>query len=293
MVVGYIKRKGVYIMLLFDYGDISIPTKLTEVETNNEASKFVEDKYSELVKYAYSIGITDKAIDLINDVYISLRNSEADGNGYNMNHLQNKLISVEEFVKSRIKKYAQSKRYSSNVVESASYSVSAKMTVKERQLGIDGKPLQDKHGNEIYESKTVTRRTKVVCAVYAATASEKDDENTRAENSINYKYANAVSENDTVELEKIEDALSIDSNIDICIDIASKYDVNIINMLKNIDVIAEMAGKMKMKKEEAIDGLSKIRMIADINDEFKSALEDILTYSVRCSKDFERIIALR
>jgi len=77
---------------------------------NTDASEYVEMNRAELVRYAGRF--TDKNEDLINDVYLSLRNSEISGKFHDCG-----INTVEQFVKGRIKQFAMNRRYARFSVE--------------------------------------------------------------------------------------------------------------------------------------------------------------------------------
>lgn len=96
-------------------------TNFLEPEINREASQFVVDNYEALKKdviIKFRIP-QEKSEDLLNDVYISLVETENEGNGFNMNR-SNKgdCIMVSQFVYGRIKGYSENIRYRTDVVES-------------------------------------------------------------------------------------------------------------------------------------------------------------------------------
>lgn len=80
---------------------------------NFEASEFIADHYQNLVDYAIKVLGSDQfAVDLVNDVYISVRNSENNGEGHNPDgsrYVED--YSVSQWVKSRICRYAMNQKY--------------------------------------------------------------------------------------------------------------------------------------------------------------------------------------
>lgn len=94
---------------------------------NKVATEFVEENYDQLVKVAGYMGVDpEKVHDIVHDVYVSLRNSEDNGEGYDET-CGNKdgCISVSEFVYGRMKKYAMNKKYKSNSFSSTEVSASS------------------------------------------------------------------------------------------------------------------------------------------------------------------------
>jgi len=88
--------------------------KFLEPEVNKEASNFIMDKYSEIIRQTSKMGVhRDKVEDLVHDVLVSIIEAEEEGKGYD----SSKGILVSEFVYGRIKKYSKNKRYSVRYVE--------------------------------------------------------------------------------------------------------------------------------------------------------------------------------
>ena len=80
--------------------DLGLKVKLVEPQINREASNYIMEHYRDVVKIIRSTGgvDTDKIEDLIQDVYISIIESEEDGNGFDMNYGTHGLMNVEQFV---------------------------------------------------------------------------------------------------------------------------------------------------------------------------------------------------
>ena len=277
-------------MIIKDISPIKVSTRLVEPEVNRSATEWLMKNYDNMVKRVKGKGIIDKAEDLINDVYLSLYQAESNGEGFNINYGNGKPMAVETFVIGRIDRYAMAKEYKSSVVEKVSYTMNTQDVVMEEKLEIDGTPIRDSRGNIAYNKKTVCRKTKIEYVAYAAVPVDSSDEMS-ADTSISYKYTNAVSESATRELENIDDAMSVESSIAICVDIADKYSVDIMNIFKNIDCIAEALKGVRAKKEEAVDVFYMIRRIAEENDEFKNAFVDVMSFSERNKDKFRCIVS--
>lgn len=267
-----------------------VKTTLVEPKVNHTASSWLIENRSMIIKHLATKGIIDKADDLYEDVYISLITAENDGNGYDMNYMQNSMITVEAFVMARVNRYAKSKKYRSDCIDSKSYVMTVKDTVRTPKIGIDGKPIKDDNGRIVYVTEVTSRKTKISCTTYAATPIGTDDEIT-AENSTAFKYSNAVSESAYADIQNVEDTLSLQGSIDLCIDIADKYGVDILGIFKRIDVIGEALASIKAKRDEALEAFRKIGDIAKENDEFRSALEEVLSYSESNKETFKGILA--
>lgn len=83
---------------------------------NFEASEFIEANMCEIHNSILKMGIhPDKVDDLINDVYVSIREDEMDGRGYDYDICG---IDVRQFVFGRLKGYSLNRRYDVRFVES-------------------------------------------------------------------------------------------------------------------------------------------------------------------------------
>lgn len=90
--------------------------KLKVPEINFDASEFIEENINEIRNSILKMGIhPDKVNDLLNDVYVSIRQDELDGHGYDYEICG---IDVRQFVFGRLKGYSLNKRYDVRYVES-------------------------------------------------------------------------------------------------------------------------------------------------------------------------------
>ena len=94
--------------------------------TNTIATDFVVENYDNMVKTAYSMNVApDKVHDIVHDVYMSLRRSEENGDGYDETRGANDgCISVAEFVYGRLKGYAYNTKYSASATYKTEVSAS-------------------------------------------------------------------------------------------------------------------------------------------------------------------------
>lgn len=98
---------------------LEVRAKFLEPVINREASEFIKDNYNEIARNVLKFKVPeDKALDLLNDVYISIVNAENQGNGYDYNKsTEGGIITVEEFIYGRIKGYAKNDRYRTDIAE--------------------------------------------------------------------------------------------------------------------------------------------------------------------------------
>ena len=86
---------------------------MMDIVTNTDFTDFVANNYDKLCREVVKFGIDPEfSVDLVNDVWKSYKIDEAEGNGYDMcKGNRDGVISIEQSVYGRIKRYAQNKRY--------------------------------------------------------------------------------------------------------------------------------------------------------------------------------------
>ena len=243
-------------MIVKPEGEASLPqisSKLFEY-SNTEASSFIVDNYDKLEKAAAGMNISpDKASDLVHDVFISVVKSERSGEGYNPDYLG--VDSVEKFVYGRMKAYSKSPKYKSDVVEMARVSSSS--------------------------------REPVYSYAVAASFDEKNDKDNNEYDSFQLAYMNANIANTT---DEIIDNSSIEEQFEYLLDICSKYDIKVANILKNMDKISSLLNSSKFYRK-GLDILKDLKSSLDYNDEAKEALTNVLELSKRDRDAFELLIS--
>lgn len=271
--------------------DLGLKVKLAEPKINREASNYIMENYKDVVKIIRSAGgvDTDKIEDLIQDVYISIIESEEDGNGFDMNYGTHGLMNVEQFVLGRIKLYAKNAKYKKGVVESYKGKTRETRKVIEEVIDEKGRPVLDSKGNvRTRTRKVVERADKLVTATAASFNEGGDVEDNNDEFQKAYAMAaTADSTDDTAEM------LSMREQIEFCIDICDKYEVNILHVFRNIDLLANLV-KPSTKKRKPEGVFAKIAEIAEYNPDFYSAFNSILRCSAHSNSAkglFESIIA--
>ena len=173
-----------------------------EPEVNTEASTYIENHLSEIQRQVMKMGVhIDQVIPLIHDVWISIRNAELAGNGYDIKHSnENDCITVEEFVYGRIKGYSRNSKYRVDV-------------------------------SEKHHSKDVTKQVEVI------SASAEDTTDLDKLNSFQKAYAMAASHDD---IEDVDAEISLRSNIEFCIDFDQVVGFSMLKFFKNIDTICNV-----------------------------------------------------
>lgn len=86
-----------------------LPNKMKEVNPEDMVgSRYIEENYPQLVRVAETLGAApDKASDLVNDVYLSIKRKELNGEVYD----ERRSGSVEGYIVSTIRKYAKNQKY--------------------------------------------------------------------------------------------------------------------------------------------------------------------------------------
>lgn len=92
---------------------------ILEPVVNTEASEFMAMNQAAIKKQACKMGVhRDMVDDLFSDVYISIREAELRGEGYNIDKSnEDDVITVEEFVYGRIKRYSMNVKYRNDASE--------------------------------------------------------------------------------------------------------------------------------------------------------------------------------
>ena len=260
--------------------NLGICTTLVEPEVNNLASNYIEKNYEKLANFTRAIGIREKCYDLLNDVFISIREAEKEGEGYQMmsyNNNDSDFITVEQFVKGRIKGYSKNVRYRADIVENASSNVYGSKKIEIETI--------DEYGNVVKNYRTIREKTRVLNSSFASSFNEGEDE---LDNSDGYQkaYAMAAEKDDLTEIEEMH---SLRENIDFCIDICNLYDVNIVNIFKNIDDLAEMLGNSG--KKSSYDGIfDNLTRLVKYHDELGQSIRDVIMFSMKNKEQFEKTI---
>ena len=227
---------------------------LIEPPVNREASKYIENNYSTLLKIAMSHGVDrSKAEDLIQDVWLSVYRAESNGDGFDSQYgidldtNTGSIMNVEQYIATRIRLYAMNDKYNSNICDS-------------------------------YSSK----KDSYIVVQASFDEAEKD---TSTDSEFQRAYRNAQTVNTIAD--KTEE-LSLREQIDYCIDICDKYGVNILNLFKNIDMLSTFISDVKNKTKDSI--FSSLNRIAAENDEFETAFISVLRYASIHEPEFSAIM---
>lgn len=178
----------------------SMQVSFLEPVVNREASQYITDNYDEILRQIPKLGVCEeKAVDLLNDVFVSIIEAENEGNGYDINRANDgDCILVSQFVYGRLKRYAMNTRYRTDVVE-----------------------------KKLNKDKTV--KVEVMSSSYSGNDYDTLD-------SFQKAYATAGSFDD---IEAVEDTLSITERIDFCIDFDYVVGMSMLALFKNIESLGQ------------------------------------------------------
>jgi hypothetical protein len=272
---------------------------IIEPDINREASNYLLGHYAELVKkiIASSDGkVKEKSGDLLNDVFISLIDSEDNGEGFDMEYgsyinekgeIECRLMNVEQFVMGRLKLYAKNSRYHSNVIESVSGYIKERRTYLDTVLDANGNDELNKDGTTKQKKKAETRKIPIYLTSHAASFNDGGDI-TDSNDDFQKAFAMASIADST---DDIAEALSIREQIDYCIDICSLHDIKIINIFKNIDKIAAMLGDCSRKKKSAEGVFSELSELVEYHEELGQNIIEILKFAEKNRAVFDEIIS--
>ncbi len=270
---------------------------ILEPVINREASSYIIDNYRNLIGIVRSCDVKEeKANDLLHDVYISIVDAEENGEGFDMEYgsrvnedgeIEANLMSVEQFVIGRIKLYAKNNKYRTDVIEATNGTVNEIHTYYDAEMDEHGHEVLNKDGTPKLVKRVERRKVNILMTANAASFNEGGDV---ADNNDDFQkaFATAAVADST---DDITEMMSLREQIDYCIDICSLHDVNILNVFKNIDALADMLGDYSKKKKTAESVFSKLSELVEYHTELGTNLIEILRYSAKNRSVFEAIIA--
>lgn len=270
---------------------------LKEPEVNREASNYIINNYPTLIGIIKKLEIKDeKAQDLLHDVFISIVQSENNGEGFDMEFgthvasdgtLEVNLMDVSQFVIGRIRLYAKNAKYRTDIVEGIIGSVTQTNVYYDSELDENGQEVLTKEGKVKLKKRVEKQKVAVMMSSSAASFTDGGD---IEENNDEFQKAFAIaSVSDSAE--DIAEIMSIKEQIDYCIDVCSLHDVNLLNIFRNIDALADMLGTYSKKKKSAESVFSKITELIEYHSELADNLMDVFKFSARNRAVFDEIIA--
>lgn len=171
-----------------------------EPQVNHEASDYMSAHWDDICKQARKMGVhADFVDDLVCDVWLSIRDAEMNGNGYDVSHSnEGDIITVEQFIYGRIKGYSMNNKYRADVYE--------------RKV-----------------SKDATKSIEIV----SASSSEGTDLDKL--DGFQKAFALAATYDD---IDNVEAEMSLRSNIEFCMAFDNIIGFHIINLFKNLDMFS-------------------------------------------------------
>ena len=276
---------------------IDYKAQVIEPKVNHEASSYILNNYKDIVKIVRSYDIREeKANDLVHDVYISIYEAELNGDGFDMEYgsrinedggIDFNLMDVSQFVLGRMRLYAKNPKYRTDIIEASNCSVIETSVYTDTILDAQGQEIIDKNGMPKLVRRVERKKVAVQATATAASFNEGGDV---VDNNDDFQkaFATASTADST---DDIAEMLSLREQIDFCIDICNLNGVNLVNILKNIDVLAEMLGDYSKKKKTAESVFSKLSELVTYHTELGQNLIDILTYSAKHRDAFDLIMA--
>lgn len=223
-------------------------------EINNEASRYIEENFDKLVKWAHyktkePVDMFDKALNLVEDVYISIKEAENNGNGYSLEKSNDgDIVTVEQFVYGRLEGYSKNIRY--RFMPGVS---------EYRRVGTD------KNSDNIFS---------VTCA------SSNGDEEAENLSAIQLAFNNAPAYDDIIESD-ID--VSLRQNIDFCLEFRSRTSIDILRIFNNIEHLAKYELDPQM--------FSSLRKLMNYHEDLKEAFIQVMEASRNNRQHFMSVLA--
>ena len=286
--------------MLINSSTISVGMEATIIEPviNREASKYMIEHYDEILQHIKKTDVRDeKAHDLLHDVYISIFDSESNGEGFDMEYgskigengeYEMNIMDVAQFVHGRVKLYAKNSKYRTDVIESSNISVIQTETFYETEMDKHGREVIGKDGKAKKVKKTVKTKKTIDIGAYAASFNDGADDLIENNDSFQRAFAIASISDST---EDVTEFLSLRENIDFCVDICSTADIKIMNLFKNIDLFSQMLGDISRKKKSSEGVFSKLTELTEYHDQFAEAFISVLKFSAKNRAAFDAIIS--
>lgn len=282
-----IKKGGRGMVVTADSIDLGLKAVIVEPVMNNQGSEYIQDNYNVLLDFIRHHNVVEKAEDLLHDVFLSVLDDEHNGHGFDPNYKcenEDDVRTVESYVLGRLKLYCKNAKYSTNYVETArikrrgnndKYFESLLDDSGKLSLGLVSKV---RHEDKNSDAITVTT---------SAASWSTDNSGTNDEFQTAYSMAMVVDDTDD-----ITDLLSLREEIDYCIDVGELHGVQVLNLFKNIDIIADAFLDKQKRKVKACESIfSSIIEMVNYNSDFADSLLSVLSYSEKNRSAFEGVIA--
>lgn len=267
---------------------------------NRDASNYIISNYKNLIGIIKHCDIKEeKANDLLHDVYISIVDAEENGEGFDMEYgnqvdengeLQPNLMSVEQFVIGRIKLYAKNTKYRTDIIEAGNGIVQETRTYYDTELDEHGHEVLNKNGTPKLIKRVEKHKVQLTITSNASSFNEGGDVSDNND-AFQKAFATApVKESTDYSIESLDNLYSIREQIDYCIDICDMHGIKLLNILRNIDLLADMLGEFSKKKKTAESVFSKLSELVEYHNELASNLMEVFRYSSENRAVFEAIL---
>lgn len=180
---------------------------LLEPNVNHLASEYMTEHYEEILGSVRKfVGIDiNKSEDLVHDVFLSIIQSELEGEGYSISKSNDgDVITVREFVYGRLKGYSKNKNYA-------------------------------REGCDKHTSKKMVKGNAVSVVDFDIIPASSDGD-PESMDSIQRAYSNASSYD--MSIESIDSEMSLRQDIKFCLEFNDVVGFNLINLFRNIDVFS-------------------------------------------------------
>lgn len=271
---------------------IGLSPRLLEPMLNRDASEYIVDNYNDLLTYVFKLGIKDeKAHDLLHDVYISVVESENNGNGFDMEYCGNnserygEYMQVSQFVYGRIGLYAKNNKYRTDITESGVGTSIGIDVYYVDEIDLNGKVVLNKDGTpkKVRKMKANKQAINIITCAASFTGGDGTQENDGFQ--MAYEMAEVADTTDDV-----SELLSLREEIEYCIDLCSLHNVPILNIFKNIDYLASMLSKSSQRIKSYDKVFSTLHNIVEYHSEFADCLVSILEFSSKNRNAFDALI---
>ena len=227
---------------------------LIEPDINHEASEYIVENLATITRQARKmVGVDpNKVEDLVQDLIESILRSESRGEGYRIDHNEDgKVISVAEFVYGRLKGYSRNTKY--QIGSGERHAVTRNTNGKSTQV-VDFEVISASSANENdYDSMSAIQKA-------YATA---------------YSYYNSIDD--------IDASVSLQQDIEFCIDFNEVVGFDFRNLFKNIDLFGSMDFDGAM--------FDRLRSAMNFHTELKEALHNVLTACANDRSAFDAVVA--
>lgn len=276
-----------------DSVNFGLSVRLLEPVLNRDASNYVIDHYDNIIGYIIKSGIKEeKAHDLLHDVYISIVESENNNKGFDMeycgrdNEEESGLMEVSQFVYGRVGLYAKNSKYRTDITEAGIGTSYGTEVYYVDDIDIHGNVILNSDGTPRKIRKVKTKKQNV--SIVTSAASFNGGDGTETNDGFQMAYAMAEVADST---DDVTELLSLREQIDYCIDLCDMHGVPVLNLFKNIDLLASMLGESSKRTKAHERIFNKMHEIAVYHSEFAESFASVLNFSSKNRYIFDAVIS--